>query len=157
MSLQNYHPAKLFSPREANAALPLVRSITQDISRLCQTVLERQQRLSHLVAGRDFEAGDPYGEELAQVEEELRGNRGRLREYQDELMALGVELKDGVSGLLDFPSLREGRIVYLCWRLGESHVEYWHELETGFAGRQLLEPPEKDTSEDPQPLISSSK
>lgn len=53
------------------------------------------------------------------------------------MKALGVELK-GFDGLCDFPSQRDGREVYLCWRLGEPEVHYWHELHTGFAGRQPL-------------------
>ena len=51
----------------------------------------------------------------------------------------GVELKDYFAGLVDFPSRREGRVVYLCWRFGEPAVAYWHELEAGFAGRQKLD------------------
>jgi hypothetical protein len=49
-----------------------------------------------------------------------------------------IELKDLQMGLIDFYHEREGRIVYLCWRLGEPEVLFWHDLDTGFAGRQLL-------------------
>ncbi|MGN6673730.1 MAG: DUF2203 domain-containing protein [Thermomicrobiales bacterium] len=52
--------------------------------------------------------------------------------------ALGIELKDLEHGLVDFPSWREGRVVYLCWRLDEEHIGYWHELDAGFQGRQPL-------------------
>jgi len=55
-----------------------------------------------------------------------------------ELAELGVELKGLPNGLCDFPSLRDGREVYLCWLLGEAEVLHWHELDAGFAGRQLL-------------------
>jgi hypothetical protein len=51
---------------------------------------------------------------------------------------LGVELKDPAMGLIDFLALRDGREVYLCWRLGETAIDYWHETDTGFAGRQPL-------------------
>ncbi len=50
----------------------------------------------------------------------------------------GVELKGIDEGLIDFPSRRERRIVYLCWRLGEDCISWWHEIDTGFAGRQPL-------------------
>ena len=63
-----------------------------------------------------------------------------MDEYVRELGQLGVELKDYFTGLIDFPSLRNGRPVYLCWRMGEAEVAYWHELEAGFAGRQKLVP-----------------
>jgi hypothetical protein len=52
---------------------------------------------------------------------------------------MGCELKDADMGLLDFRTLMDGREVYLCWKLGEEHVAYWHDMETGFAGRQPLE------------------
>jgi hypothetical protein len=55
------------------------------------------------------------------------------------IQALGVDLKDPATGLLDFPTLRDGVEVYLCWRYGEPKVGFWHPIETGFAGRQPLE------------------
>ena len=54
------------------------------------------------------------------------------------IQEIGCELKDIDSGLLDFPALREGREVYLCWRYGEDHIRFWHDLDAGFAGRQPL-------------------
>ena len=61
-----------------------------------------------------------------------------MQEFEEELHKLGVELKDPNTGLVDFPSMRNAREVYLCWRLGEPGVEYWHELNAGFAGRQSI-------------------
>jgi hypothetical protein len=55
-----------------------------------------------------------------------------------ELDDLGVELKGIDDGLIDFPTTREGRVVYLCWRLGEDEIGWWHETDGGFAGRQPL-------------------
>ena len=56
-----------------------------------------------------------------------------------ELHELGIELKDYTRGLIDFPSMRENRIVLLCWQLGEGDkIEFWHEIEGGFEGRQPL-------------------
>ncbi len=62
-----------------------------------------------------------------------------IHEDLDQLAEWGIELKDLSTGLVDFPAKREGRIVYLCWRLGELQVAFWHDLETGFAGRQPLD------------------
>jgi len=61
-----------------------------------------------------------------------------LRDAVEELEQVGCELKDPDTGLIDFLSLREGREVYLCWRLGEDRIRFWHDLDTGFAGRQPL-------------------
>ncbi len=129
---------KLFTVDEANAMLPLVRAIAQDLADLSQEVIERRQRLTALLQGREKLAHDMYGEELSQIEEELEKDTQRLHEYVDELVELGVEPKNGPEGLLDFPALLDGRIVYLCWKLGEAEVQHWHEVDAGFAGRQPL-------------------
>lgn len=130
---------KVFTLAEANATLPLVRAIVTDWAELSREVVERRQRLAVLTSGRG-DARDVYSEELAQIEEELEKDYDRLREFIVELTALGVEPKDGLIGLVDFPSLKDGRVVYLCWKLGEPAVEHWHELDDGFRGRQRIEP-----------------
>ena len=118
--------------------LPLVRAVTKDLSDLSRDVIERRERLAHLQAGRNKQSTDLYGEELSQIEEELEKDGNRLREYVEELKRLGVEPKNGPEGLVDFPTLIDGREAYLCWKLGEPEVLFWHELEAGFAGRQSL-------------------
>jgi len=133
-----YQPAKLFTVEQANAVLPLVRAITQDLVQLSREVMERRERLALLSGGRKSTAKDPYSEELRQIEEELDKDSEQLEAYVEELRELGVEPKSGPEGLLDFPSLMDGRIVFLCWRLGEAEVTHWHELNAGFAGRQSL-------------------
>ena len=133
-----YRPTRLFTIEQANATLPLVRAITTDLATLAREVMERRHRLALLTAGRDMKAGDPYVEELAQTEADLEKDTLRLQGYVDELRELGVEAKGAIDGLVDFPSMMDGRLVYLCWRLGEPEVLHWHELEAGFAGRQPL-------------------
>ncbi|MBI3861846.1 MAG: DUF2203 domain-containing protein [Planctomycetia bacterium] len=132
---------KYFTIEEANNALPLVRAIVADIVAKYAAVSERKSRLDQIRDSRSSQsrgAQDLYGEELAQVEEELDREIARLQEFIDELENLGVELKDISRGLVDFRSLVDGREVYLCWLLGEEEVGHWHELEAGFAGRQSL-------------------
>ncbi len=138
MASEPYRPGKLFTVEQANAALPLVRAITTDLMRLSREVAERRERLALLSAGRNAPSADPYSEELAQIEEELDKDSTRLQEYVEELRALGVEPKSGPEGLIDFPSMMDDRIVFLCWKLGESEVMHWHELDAGFRGRQSL-------------------
>jgi hypothetical protein len=129
---------KFFSVAEANAMLPLLRSILQDVTALANSLRERQDRLARVHSDTGGRPIDAYDEELAQVEEQLESDRERMKEYESELKKLGVELKDYFTGLVDFRSLRDGREVYLCWKLGEPEVAHWHELEAGFAGRQKL-------------------
>jgi hypothetical protein len=130
---------KLFTVEEANAMLPLVRAIATDLANLSREVIERRERLTALLANRKPQAAnDPYSEELTHIEEELSKDAAHLHEYVDELRALGVEPKNGPEGLVDFPSMMDGRVVYLCWKLGESEVLHWHELDAGYQGRQSL-------------------
>ena len=129
---------KLFTVEEANASLPLVRAIVQDVVDLAREVVERRERLAALKAGRKQASRNVYSDELAQVGTELEHDRERLMEFAQELLALGVELKDVMTGLVDFPARKDDRIVYLCWKLGEPDVAYWHELDAGFSGRQDL-------------------
>lgn len=129
---------KHFTVEEANAALPLVRAICEDLAELSREVIDRRERLSRLTGSRSSDARDIYREEVEEIERELEADTQRLYEYVDELRQLGVEPKNGPEGLVDFPSLMDGREVYLCWKLGEPEVLYWHELDAGFAGRQSL-------------------
>jgi hypothetical protein len=138
MAASEYKPARLFTIEQANAMLPLVRAITTDLAALAKDVVERRHRLALLTSGRDLKPGDPYSDELAQMEADLERDATRLQEYVDELRELGVEPKGAVEGLVDFPSKMDGKVVLLCWRLGEPEVLFWHDLETGFAGRQPL-------------------
>jgi hypothetical protein len=129
---------KYFTPAEANAALPLVRAIVRDIAELAGSLVERQERLARLRPSGRITLGDAYQEEVQQMQAELERDLERMREFEDELRKLGVELKDHRTGLIDFPCRMNDREVYLCWRLGEPAVEHWHELEAGFTGRQKL-------------------
>ncbi len=138
MSAAEYRPAKLFTIEQANAMLPLVKAITSDLANLATEVMDRRHRLAVLTAGRDLKPGDPYADELAQTEADVERDVVRVQEYLAELRALGVEPKGAMEGLVDFPSLMDGRIVFLCWRLGEPEVLHWHELDAGFTGRQSL-------------------
>jgi hypothetical protein len=126
---------KYFTAAEANAALPLVRAIVRDITELSCDLRERQER-------RPPQGGplaEAYEEEQHVAEAEFERDRERLLGYEQELKKLGVELKDYFTGLVDFPCWMETREVYLCWRLGEAEVAYWHERDAGFAGRQRLQ------------------
>jgi len=133
-------PQRLFTIEQANAMLPLVRAIVKDLVELARDVIERRQRLANLTHDGELEPGDPYHQESMQIEEELEKDRQRLHEYIRELRQLGAEPKDGTLGLVDFPAIIDGRTVYLCWKLDEPEILFWHDLDAGFAGRQPLPP-----------------
>lgn len=129
---------KYYSVAEANAALPLVRAIVRDIADLARELRERHERLTRLRPNDRGVLGEAYNEELQYVQEEFERDQARMKEYERELQKLGVEIKDYYTGLIDFLSWLDGREVYLCWRLGEPEVGFWHELDAGFAGRKKL-------------------
>jgi hypothetical protein len=132
-------PRQLFTLEEATQRLPLVKSIVRDIVELHDEVDDRRERLNRLKEGRLREdASSPYNEELAQSEEALEKDLLQLEEYRRELEDIGAELKDAGEGLVDFRSMIDGREVYLCWKLGEPEIAFWHELDAGFPGRQSL-------------------
>ena len=132
-------PPGQFTREEADRLLP----------RLTELLLEMRERRAEY---RRFEA------QMAELSDKMRGNgqmgQPELKTAQEgleqavavlnslgeEINELGCELKDIDQGLIDFRTEMDGREVYLCWKLGEERVEWWHELHTGFAGRQPLEP-----------------
>src|SRR5215212_3687429 len=114
MSSSGNKEERLFTVEQANAMLPLVRAICTDLSRLARDVMERRHRLALLTAGRELKTGDPYSDELANMESELERDAIRLQGYVDELRELGVEPKGAVEGLVDFPCLLDGKLALLC-------------------------------------------
>jgi hypothetical protein len=127
-----------FTPEEANAELERVRPLVEQlVARRREHVdaLERQEELEAKIRGNG--GGMPPAElaaAAAEVDELARG----LASLVDEITALGVQVKDLDEGLVDFPALRRGETVLLCWRLGEAEIAYWHRVEDGFAGRRPL-------------------
>ncbi len=129
-----------FSVASANQTLPLVRAIVSDIVELYPEVRDREERLTRITRGRSKDArpDDLYSEEVEQVRLDLERDVERLQGFIDELHELGVEFKDPVMGLVDFPAQRDGQDVCLCWKLGEPSVGFWHTIEAGFQGREKL-------------------
>lgn len=124
---------KLFTIEEANALLPTARRIVEAISRAHRRVAARREDAQAAAAGAARGGGHMPGS--AQYIAALLD----LAERGGELEALGVQLKDYGRGLIDFPTMRDGRVVLLCWQLGEGdRIEWWHDLEAGFAGRQPI-------------------
>jgi hypothetical protein len=136
-------PRTLFSQASANKALPLVRAIVEDIVELYADVKEREQRLNDLRRGSTAKTkeDDPYSEEVEQIRSELEKDVEKLEAFVEELLELGVEFKDPVLGLVDFPAVINGQEALLCWKLGEPSVEFWHTHDAGFQGRQRLDEP----------------
>jgi hypothetical protein len=128
---------QLFTVDNANRTLPLVRRIVEDIVREHRRWQEAIVELDLLISGVRADLPDPRASSL---EREIQSIAKELDQFQAELEALGIQLKDRRIGLIDFPSELDGRRVLLCWRLGEPSVQFWHDENSGYAGRQPLSP-----------------
>ena len=118
-----------FTLAEANSTLPLVKRIVADIVKYHAKATGLRQRLVSQDARNQQQQNQTHASELERCVEQLQ-------EFLGELTAVGAELKDFESGLIDFVGRHDGRDVYLCWKLGEESITHWHELDAGFAGRK---------------------
>lgn len=126
-----------FSVEEANRTLPLVRRIVEDAVR--QHRLWREKILELDLVASATRATEPR-DRAELLELEAQDLAREIDGYQRELADLGIQLKDRRLGLVDFPSEMGGKKVLLCWRLGEAEVQFWHEEDAGYSGRQPLQP-----------------
>ncbi|MCI0664481.1 MAG: DUF2203 domain-containing protein [Acidobacteria bacterium] len=123
---------RLFTIEEANALLPEIKRLFAQIDKSRKT-LQRLEPEVRLASQRASEGGGGtiYGAQYATA---LTDFVSRVQ----EILSHGVEIKDFDRGLCDFPHLRDGKVVYLCWQRGEVEIEWWHDVDAGFAGRQPL-------------------
>jgi hypothetical protein len=119
---------RLFTVEEADELLPELTSPLERIRASRQVVLEGGRAVA------DSAAANGGGERGKEYWEALRA----LRKDVEAVLELGVVLRDPETGLIDFPARREGHDVFLCWRLGEERVMFWHSTDTGFGGRKPL-------------------
>jgi hypothetical protein len=126
--------AETFTLAQANRALPLVRRIVEDIVRHHARWQEMLATCDMLIAANTADAN----ERAAGLQDEIQRTAAEIDRFLAELEQLGVQFKGFEAGLVDFPAELEGRDVLLCWRLGETAVEHWHEMDAGFAGRKPI-------------------
>jgi hypothetical protein len=128
-----------FTVAEAEALLPQLTEMLTALQERWRVLQAKQgalaTRYQKRVRGNGHLVG---GEELTVAREEVRAELAALQQQMEAVEALGCELKDVEEGLIDFPAVREGREIYLCWRLGEPSIGWWHDRTVGFAGRQPL-------------------
>lgn len=132
-------PPRRFTLEEANALLPWLRENFAEVHAL------RDRIATGVAAARDLTmkarsngGGGAVDRRLAEIEKELSGLNESIQKRLDDVQLKGIIVRDLDRGLVDFPSLREGREVHLCWVFGEDAVGFWHETDTGFGGRKPL-------------------
>jgi hypothetical protein len=121
-----------FSVEEANVALEIIRPLMEEVQSLRAKILARQPEIWPAIERSAGNGGNPALSKLVKDFE-------RLDDLLHQILATGAQIKDINTGLLDFPAWRKDREVYLCWKYGEGKIEYWHEIEAGFAGRQPID------------------
>lgn len=131
-------PERTFTPEEANAALAEVRPLVERMVAARSVLLDAQRRQAELVARVASNGGGLTPPDVAAAAAEVQQSTAQLVAVLEELERLGVQVKDLDRGLVDFPCLHRGRVVLLCWELGEDEVAFWHGADEGYAGRKPL-------------------
>ena len=123
---------RIFSLAEAKALLPTLRSLLGEMGEAWDHVRGLNPEVQK---ARDASAFDGF----SKAGVEYVGSVSQLMFLIHQIKDLGVHLKDAEKGLCDFPYVRQGKVVYLCWQLGEENIGYWHDIEAGFGGREPLD------------------
>jgi hypothetical protein len=124
-----------FTVEQANRMLPLVGRIAADIVRDYRRWQDAVAAFEVATSASRADAPDPHA---LRLQREAQSMAAEIEGYVRELAALGVECKSFDLGLVDFPGEVDGAPAYLCWRLGEPSVQWWHRRDAGFAGRRPL-------------------
>lgn len=123
-----------YTVEEARALLPMIRGTLLQLAVERRRADEAHDQLHH----RLRHDGDGAPQEQARLEATTAELRTRVRDLLDHLESLGVVVRDLDAGLVDIPTLREGELAWLCWRLSDPELGYWHATREGFSARQPL-------------------
>ncbi len=132
-------PFKLFTPEKANGLLPAIEPLMRRLMGWRQELREHQQVLEAFRARASRSGGVLPGQSYAEAKTETARLLAEIHEGVGQLESWGCVVKDLDKGLVDFLARRGGEQVYLCWRVGEPAIQYWHRLQDGFAGRKPLQ------------------
>jgi len=135
-------PPKTFTVAEANALLPKVIPLIEQLQGLQRSIQQTAQQLNEAVEKVTAGNGYPIQSLKAEIRELTEHQLQLVEAFQSalaQLEDLGAMLKDLTIGLIDFHGLHDGQPVLLCWKIGEDRIRFWHTLEAGFAGRQPLD------------------
>jgi hypothetical protein len=127
---------RIFTLAEAQGLLPRLRTLLEEIGQEWQHMRDLNPEIQKARENAPLNGYSKFGVEYVESVSHLMS---LIRQVKD----MGVLLKDAGKGLCDFPYIKDGRMVYLCWQLGEESIQYWHDMETGFAGREPLDETDK--------------
>ena len=127
---------RIFTLEEANAAVEELRPTVERMVEHGRRLVDAQRRQASLVTRIAGNGGDLQPSDLREVAASIQAEADAVAECAEVINAAGAQIKSLEEGLLDFPSLRDGEAVLLCWKLGEGDIQYWHGVDEGFAGRR---------------------
>jgi len=127
---------KHFTLQEANDLLPRLAPILRQLIAVRHSMAEKHGKMEELRAHVRGNGATAEGRLFARLKDELDAIAAELRHGIEEIQGFGCVIKDLEIGLIDFPAIRLGEEVYLCWKLGEDRVAFWHGVQEGFAGRR---------------------
>jgi hypothetical protein len=130
---------RYFTLAEANDALGELRPLAEQMVEQRRELVEAQSRRASLGAQVGTNGGDLTPTDFAEADEELERAASALARCVEQIQAAGVLVKDLDRGLLDFPAVREGEEILLCWHVGEDEIRYWHGVDEGVAGRKKID------------------
>ena len=127
-----------FTLDEANGLVPWLQETFDRLGRLRQEYVTLQQWLGELERQWQENGGSEDDSELRQARNSVSELARQVEEGVEEILDRGIVVRNVARGLVDFPSQRDGREVYLCWIKGEGRIDFWHETDRGFANREPL-------------------
>jgi hypothetical protein len=127
---------RIFTLGEARNLIPRLRPILEEVSEEWSRIRELHPEIQKARDNAPFDGFSKYGVTYVESVSHLMFLLRQIKE-------MGVVVKDVDKGLCDFPYVRQGKVVYLCWQLGEESIAYWHDIEAGFAGREPLDENDK--------------
>ncbi|MFO0706267.1 MAG: DUF2203 domain-containing protein [Nitrospira sp.] len=127
-------PERVFSLFEANQLIPQLQSYLSAVQQSKATLLQTRNEVQKASARAELGGGTPVGSRYVTSLQQISTHLHAIHE-------MGVHVKDIDMGLCDFPHMRDGRVVYLCWKLGEKEIRWWHEVTNGYKDRCPIEGP----------------
>ncbi|MBQ09949.1 MAG: hypothetical protein CMJ45_00155 [Planctomyces sp.] len=127
-----------FTLEEANAMLPWLAETFSALMPIREELVQEQERLLVMMRGGRGNGSSSHGTEITELQRKVDLLTEDLQRVAREISQRGIIVRDIGRWLVDFPSMREGREVYLCWVRGELEIGFWHETVTGFSNRQPI-------------------
>jgi hypothetical protein len=127
-----------FTLKEANAMLPWLAETFSALMPIREELVQGQERLLVMMRGGRGNGSSSHGTEITELQRKVDRLTKDLQRMAWEISQQGIIVRDIGRWLVDFPSMREGREVYLCWIRGELEIGFWHETDTGFGNRQPI-------------------